>query len=194
MTEPLNTNEPHVRSPVWVSSLLRVLVVLAMVAISVAIFLYRDQLARLAAFGYPGIFLVCLLGNATIILPAPYLLVVFAMGKAFSPPLVALAAGTGAAFGELTGYAAGYGGRAVIPKGKTYERLKVWMQRRGAITIFLLAVTINPFADVGGIIAGTMRYPVRRYLFYSWLGKMVKMLVVAYAGAQSLTWIEHLIK
>jgi membrane protein YqaA with SNARE-associated domain len=177
-----------------VNQVLRILVVVAMVGISVAIFLFRDQMASLAALGYPGVFLVSLLGNATIILPAPYLLIVFAMGSSLSPPLVALAAATGAALGEMTGYAAGYGGRAVIPAGRTYERLKGWMERRGGITVFLLAAITNPFADVGGIIAGTLRYPVRSYLFYSWLGKMVKMLVIAYAGARSLTWIEQLIE
>jgi uncharacterized membrane protein YdjX (TVP38/TMEM64 family) len=31
------------------------------------------------------------------------------------------------------------------------------------------------------------------YLLYSWLGKLVKMLVVAYAGAESLTLVEKLL-
>jgi membrane protein DedA with SNARE-associated domain len=177
-----------------VATALRIVVILAMAAISVAIFLFRDQFERLTALGYPGVFLVSLLGNATIILPAPYLLIVFAMGKVLSPLLVALAAATGAMLGELVGYAAGYGGRVVIPQGPTYERLKAWMQRRGGITVFLLAAIPNPFADVGGIIAGTLHYPLPRYMVYNWLGKLVKMLLVVFAGVLSLTWIEQWIK
>ena len=67
------------------------------VAITLAIFLFRDRLAHFAAYGYPGVFLVSLLGNATVILPAPSLAAVFAMGAVLNPVLVGLVAGVGEA-------------------------------------------------------------------------------------------------
>jgi membrane protein DedA with SNARE-associated domain len=67
-----------------------------------------------AAYGYPGIFLIMLMANATVFLPAPGVAVVFAMGSVFNPLGVALAAGTGGAIGELTGYLAGFSGQAVV--------------------------------------------------------------------------------
>jgi len=162
--------------------------------ISVTIYALRDRFADYGALGYPGIFLVSLLGNATIILPAPSLALVFAMGSALPPILVGLSAGVGEALGELTGYAAGFGGRSVIENLDLYERLAAWMQRAGGITIFVLSVFPNPFFDLAGIAAGTLRYPLWRFLLACWLGKTIKTVLVAWAGAQSITLIESLFR
>lgn len=181
-------------SSFWTGKLFRFLVIFLVLAISVLIFSFRDRFAELAAIGYPGIFLVSLLGNATIILPAPSLALVFAMGSALPPLLVGLAAGVGEALGELTGYAAGFGGRAVIQDQKVYDRLEDWMQRRGGITVFVLSVFPNPFFDLAGIAAGTLRYPLWRFLLVCWLGKTIKTTVVAWAGSQSITLVEQLLR
>ena len=174
----------------WTSRLFRFLVIAIVVGISVSIFVFRDRFAELAAIGYPGIFVVSLLGNATVILPAPSLALVFAMGSVLPPVLVGLVAGVGEALGELTGYAAGFGGRAVIENQKTYERLVAWMRRAGGATVFVLSVIPNPFFDLAGIAAGTLGYPVWRFLLFCWLGKTIKTILVAWAGAQSFRIIE----
>jgi len=191
-----DTQAPEARptnSSFWTSTPFRVLVILAVLGISVAIFALRDQLAQLAAFGYVGVFLVSLLGNATIILPAPSLALVFAMGSVLNPLLVGLVAGVGEALGELTGYAAGFAGRAVIEDHQMYQRLVGWMERRGGITVFVLSAIPNPFFDLAGIAAGTLRYPVWRFLLFCWLGKTLKTTLVALAGAYSVTLIEQYI-
>jgi membrane protein YqaA with SNARE-associated domain len=181
-------------SSFWTGKLFRFLVVLLVLGISVAIFALREHFASLAAVGYSGIFLVSLLSSATIILPAPSLALVFAMGSALPWLPVGLAAGAGEALGELTGYAAGVGGRAVIEDRKAYERLKAWMEQRGDITIFVLSVIPNPFFDLAGIAAGTLRYPLWRFLLACWLGKTIKTTVVAWAGSQSITLVEQLLR
>jgi len=181
------------RQPFWKTGLFRALLVVLVIGLSVAIFLFRDQFVRLASVGYGGIFIVSLLGNATIVLPAPSLALVFAMGSALPPVLVGLAAGAGEALGELTGYAAGYGGRAVIENQATYEKLVGWMRRRGGITILALSIFPNPFFDIAGIAAGTLRYPIWRFLLFCWFGKTIKTILVAYAGAYSLNIIQPLL-
>ena len=186
---PLAPAQPQ-ESSFWTGKPFRVLIVLFVLGLSAAIFLFRDRFADLAVVGYPGIFLVSLLGNATIILPAPSLVLVFAMGSALPPLLVGLTAGVGEALGELTGYAAGFGGRAVIENKKTYERLAAWMQRGGGLAVFILSVVPNPFFDLAGIAAGTLRYPLWRFLLFCWLGKTIKTILVAWAGAQSLNVIK----
>jgi membrane protein YqaA with SNARE-associated domain len=190
---PPPTSRPK-PSSFWTGKLFRILVVFLVLGISVAIFGFRHRFAELAAIGYSGIFLVSLLGNATIILPAPSLALVFAMGSALPPTLVGLAAGAGEALGELTGYAAGFGGQAVVEDQKTYERLKVWMQQRGGITIFVLSAIPNPFFDIAGIAAGTLGYPLWRFWLFCWLGKTIKTTAVAWAGAQSLTFIQQFVR
>ena len=175
----------------WKGKLLRLLIVLLALGISGAIFAFRDRFAQWAAVGYSGIFVVSLLGNATIILPAPSLALVFAMGGALTPVWVGLVAGVGEALGELTGYVAGFGGRAVIENQRGYERLKAWMERRGGITIFVLSAIPNPFFDLAGIVAGTLGYSPWRFLLFCWLGKTIKTTAVAFAGSLSISFIEQ---
>jgi membrane protein YqaA with SNARE-associated domain len=181
-------------SSFWTGKVFRLLVIGLVLLISVAIYSFRNQFAELAALGYAGIFLVSLLGNATIILPAPSLALVFAMGTALPPLLVGLTAGMGEALGELTGYAAGFAGRAVVEDSKTYQRLVAWMQRRGGITVFVLSLIPNPFFDLAGIAAGTLRYPIWRFLLACWSGKTIKTTIVAWAGSQSLVLVEQLLR
>jgi membrane protein YqaA with SNARE-associated domain len=173
-------------------ALARILALTLVIAISVYTFSIRDQAEELARYGYPGIFLLSILANATVLLPAPGVLFVFAMGAIFHPAGVALAAGAGAALGELSGYLAGFSGQAVIERVEIYERLRDWMQshpRLISITILVLAFIPNPLFDLGGITAGTLRMPVKRFLFWCWIGKTLKMLLFAYAGASSVNWL-----
>ena len=52
-------------------TLLRILSLLAVVALSVYIFSIREKAEELAIYGYPGIFLLSFLAYATVLLPAP---------------------------------------------------------------------------------------------------------------------------
>ena len=122
----------------------------------------------------------------TVLLPAPGIAVVFAMGGVFNPIGVGLAAGAGGALGELSGYLAGFSGQAVIERADIYDRMVQWMQRNGDWTILLLAAMPNPFFDITGIAAGALKMPVWRFLFWCWLGVTTKMTIFAYLGSASL--------
>jgi uncharacterized membrane protein YdjX (TVP38/TMEM64 family) len=169
----------------------RLLALGAVIAISVYVFSLGDRAQELAQYGYPGIFLLSILSNATVLLPAPGILFVFAMGAVFNPIGVALAAGAGAAIGELSGYLAGFGGQAVVERAGAYNRLRAWMEshpRWSYLAVLGLAFVPNPLFDLAGVAAGTMRMPVTRFLFWCWIGKTFKMLLFAYLGSQALTW------
>jgi len=177
-------------------SIYRLAALLAVIAISLAIFFLPEEQAKaLENFGYSGIFLLSLISNATILLPAPGLLVVFSMGARFPPVAVALAAGSGAAIGELSGYLAGYGGQTVISNNSMYQRMVAWMKKNGSLTVLVLAFLPNPFFDLTGIAAGALKMPVRQFLLWCWFGKLGKMLIVALAGAGLFTipWVTQLI-
>lgn len=163
--------------------LVSVAAVLAAVGISVGIVLLRDHIKEFAIYGYPGVFLVSLIGNATLILPAPSYAVVFAVGGALNPVAVGIVAGLGAALGELTGYLAGVGGRAVVEDRALYHRLENRMRSKGGlIVIFLLALVPNPAFDIGGIVAGTLRMPVWQFVLAAWAGKSIRFMLVAFGG------------
>ena len=172
--------------------LARLLILILVVALSFFIFSIRDQAEELAKYGYPGIFLLSILSNATVLLPAPGVLFVFFMGAVFNPLGVAVAAGAGSAIGELSGYLAGFSGQAVIERVDFFERLSRWMEnnrRLSYLAILLLAFVPNPLFDLAGISAGTLKMPVSRFLFFCWIGKTFKMLLFAYGGASSLGWL-----
>jgi len=171
----------------------RVLALLLAVLITVAIVIYRERIKAWAVYGYPGIFLVSLLSNATVVFPVPGLAFTFAMGGVLHPLLVGLVAGVGEALGELTGYLAGYGGRVIIEKRQTYERLESWMRRYGAATIFTLSAIPNPMFDLAGMAAGALRFPLWRFLLVCWMGKTIKTILFALAGAYSIPFLERLL-
>jgi uncharacterized membrane protein YdjX (TVP38/TMEM64 family) len=166
--------------------LARIMALFVVIALSVFVFSIRDQAEDLAVYGYPGIFVLSFLAYATVLLPAPGVAVVFTMGSIFDPVGVALAAGTGAALGELSGYLAGFSGQAVVERADMYERLTRWMKKNGSLTIFLLAAIPNPFFDLAGVAAGSLKMPVVRFFIFCWMGEVVKMAIFAFAGASTL--------
>jgi uncharacterized membrane protein YdjX (TVP38/TMEM64 family) len=178
-------------TPTWRLQLARVVALLFVVGLTVLIYIYRDQAQALAQFGYVGIFIFSILANATLVLPAPQLIVIAAMGQIFWPVGVGIAAGLGATLGELSGYLAGFSGQAVIENRKLYDQLEGWMKRYGSIVIAVLGFLPLPFFDLAGIAAGALKMPVLKFLFWCTVGKIPKMILVAYAGAYSIDWITR---
>lgn len=163
-------------------------VVFALV-ITVVIALLANHIEELRALGYLGAFLIMLVGNATVILPVPGLVYVIAMSSTLNPWLLGLAAGPGAALGELTGYLAGYGGVTPLEHTRLYQRFDRWMDRVGPLVIFVLAIIPNPFFDMAGLLAGASHMPWWQFLLAATLGKIVQSTVLAWAGALSIEWI-----
>ena len=156
--------------------------VLAAIGITVGIILLRDHIQEFAVYGYPGIFVISFVGNATLILPAPSFAVVFAVGGALNPLLGGIVAGLGATLGEFTGYLAGVGGRYAIEKRRLYIRIERWMRKGGPLVIFLLALIPNPAFDVGGIVAGALKMPVWQFVLAAWAGKSIRFTLLALSG------------
>jgi uncharacterized membrane protein YdjX (TVP38/TMEM64 family) len=186
--EKKTTDKPSQRSSFW-TNILRILALLVVVAITIYIYSIRDKVEEFATFGYPGIFLVALMANATVFLPAPGVAVVFAMGSIFHPLGVALAAGTGGALGELSGYLAGFSGQAVIENTNVYDRIHPWVVKYGSWAILILSAVPNPFFDIAGVAAGIAKMSLKRFLIACWIGQIIKMSLFAYAGYYSLDWL-----
>ena len=163
--------------------LTRVLALIFVVGITVLLYLNRERVQELEELGYPGIFLVSLLSNATLILPVPGVLFTSAMGAVFNPFWVAIAAGIGASIGELSGYLAGYSGQGIVERTAWHNRVENWMRKYGGITIFVLAFVPNPIFDIAGLTAGILKLPVWKFLFWCLLGKIGKMMLFAYGGS-----------
>jgi len=191
-TQTETYNKP--RSSNFLTNALRILALFLVIAITVYIYNIRDRVGDFAAFGYPGIFVIALLANATILLPAPGLAIIYAMGAIFNPLGVGLAAGTGGAIGELSGYLAGFSGQAVVERMDVYDRVKPWVDKYGGWAIMVLSAIPNPFFDVAGIAAGIAKMPLLTFLAFTWVGQWLKMTAVAVAGHYSIALLADFIK
>jgi membrane protein DedA with SNARE-associated domain len=198
--------------------LLRAGTLLLAMGIIVGIYLVvgKDQIQRFQEYGYFGIFLTSLIGNASIAMPIPSLFFTFMGGGTFNWVIVGLVSGAGEALGESTGYLVGYGGSFIIENRKIYKRMHYFMENHGMLTIFVLSVipnplidlagiaagaskygylTVipNPLIDLAGIAAGASKYGYLKFLVACWAGKTIKTLAFAWAGAHSVTWLLDLV-
>lgn len=155
-------------------------------AISALVVLNKDSFDELGKYGYVGIFFLSILGNATVVIPAPVVLTAFIGGGVLNPLAVGVVTALGATIGELTGYLAGYGGKSFVEKNKRYQQVEGWVHKRGFLTIFILAVIPNPLFDLAGICAGVTHYPVSRFLLATSMGKIIKFVTIALVGAYIL--------
>src|SRR4051794_4251537 len=82
----------------WLRPLLIGLIALAL---NVDIYLLHIDYTRFGAYTYIGVFLITLIGNATTLVPVPYILIVACIaGQTDNLPLVILAGALGSVLGE----------------------------------------------------------------------------------------------
>ena len=138
--------------------------------------------------GFVGIFILMLVTSMTILFPLPGWAVLVA-----APGIMGLSGGgifwlavvatTGATLGEATAYLAGYWGRVMIPEKhrKNYEKIQRLMRNYGSKGIFIVAMMPFPF-DLVGIASGALRFPLWKFLVYSWPGRMIRTIVLVHLG------------
>jgi len=183
-------DETRRKEPVG-KKIIPILILLLVIAITVGIFYfyrqYPGRIEELRHYGYLGAFLISLIFNATVILPAGNILVISTLGAILpSATVVGLAGGAGAAVGEITGYMVGYSGRGVAQKSRMYNQVEGWIRRWGAITIFIFSLL--PFIfDFAAIAAGVLRFPFWKFFLLCWLGRTIAYIIVAIIGAWS--WV-----
>jgi membrane protein YqaA with SNARE-associated domain len=159
------------------------LALLLVIAITFIIFLNRDRVSELENLGYLGTFLISLISNASIVLPMPSLLLLFALGAALNPILVGVVGGAGGAIGELSGYMAGHSGRGIARNDKWFTRAERWMRRWGTLTVLVFSLLpILPF-DAAGVAAGVVHFSIRKFLVACFLGKTLLYIAMALFGA-----------
>ncbi|NMD26788.1 MAG: VTT domain-containing protein [Chloroflexi bacterium] len=186
----MQTSSPAKKDLSQTQIIWRVILLIALLAVTVTLFIFRDQVQRLQAFGYPGIFLFSLLSNATILFPLPGVVFTSAMGAVFNPFWVALAAGLGAALGEFSGYLAGVSGQILLENKANYEKVLGWMRKYGLWTILVLAFIPNPLFDIAGFAAASLKISAWKFLLLCALGKIAKMLLFAYLGAGLFSFLS----
>lgn len=163
---------------------------LLVIAITVVLLIYRDFVAELGNWGYLGAFLIGLVGNATVFLPVPSLLLLFALGATFNPVLIGLTGAAGGTLGEMSGYILGFGGHAFIRNNRLYLRAERWTKRWGSAAVFIFALAPVLPIDVAGIAAGALRFPVWKFLLACFSGKALLYIGLTLATAWGWRFVE----
>jgi len=163
--------------------ILSIISLILIVFFSILLFFTRSYLKDFDKLGYPGIFIISVLGNATVVFPMPTFMVAFFGGSLYNPALVAFISSIGAGLGELTGYFAGLSGKEIFyTKSRLIFKYEKYIRKFGPIGIIFLAAVPNPAFDLAGIISGLLKIPVWIFLGSTIVGKLIKFLTIAYLG------------
>jgi membrane protein YqaA with SNARE-associated domain len=168
-----------------VTTALIIVIVLAVVILFAALAIFIPKIPENVwqNIGYPGIFLLSFIGAGSVIIPIPYTVILLAIAPAFNPLLLAIAAGLGAAGGELVGYGLGYAGRHVVGK-KRRRQLDAMLsifERFGPPAVFIFALTPLP-DDLLFVPLGLMHYSLWKAFAACVAGKFTMSFIIAYVG------------
>lgn len=163
-----------------------ILFVVSLILVGVA-FYFQSYLSQFQSLGLLGIFLINLFSSATLFLPAPGFLSVFAGGSIYHPLLVALVASLGSAVGDMVGYLIGYSGRKIAHKKLSK---KIWFKvtsnifhKWGGVGLFFFSLVPNPLFDSMGIVAGIFMYSPVKFLLIVFLGRLIRFIIIAQFGS-----------
>jgi membrane protein YqaA with SNARE-associated domain len=173
-----------------------VVVIVLITLVSFWLALNPQWVMGFGTWGYVGAFVISLIASATIILPAPGIAVIIAMGTALDPVMLGIVAGIGSAFGELSGYLAGASGRALIPNSRRaqFEQLHRLTDRYGALLLFGLSAIPFPLFDFAGIIAGMLKIRIVTFVATVAAGKSIKYIIIIMLGTGPLLYLQELFR
>ncbi len=172
----------------------RLLPALAMAAVFIlalwAMLTFMDTLSGLGNWSYLGVFIAEGGNAATFIIPTPAAAYTLTVGVFLNPFFVGLLGGIGATLGELTGYYVGRKGARVMEEGRLLGRFKSVMARWTGLALFAFSVLPLPL-DMAGLWAGSVRYPVWRFLACIAPGKVIRVTATAAAGYYGMSWLMN---
>lgn len=146
-------------------------------------FIFRNKLHHLKKYGILGIFLMTLIGNSSIFSPIGPIASVFG-GRVYPPWFVGIVAATGSVLGEIITYnIGGIAEETNIEDKKWYNTVNQFMEKNGFPTIVLVTSIPNPFINFSAVVAGSIGYPLWKFLMASWLGNWIQFTICAALGS-----------
>lgn len=168
-----------------------VAVLLAIAALTVAVFVWRDQLSEFALIGYPAVFVACFLLNSGVFGISPSGVVAVEASFIFNPFITAIVAGLGAGAGEITSYFAGKTSCELLDTTKVDAILDKPPVVIAAIT-FVASFISGNLSDAIGVVVGRNGKALIPYMIGATLAKVVKMLILVVLAHYGAEFLENL--
>jgi len=159
--------------------------IVALIALNIALYLAPIDYRALTTFAYAGAFFVCLVANAVVAIPIPYIPVIAHIGAtAESPALVIALAALGSVLGESVAFVVGRAEQGLVSEHPLYKRLHRLAERKwlAGLVLFGLAVPLNPLFDVAGVAAGAMGMRYHVFFVAVFTARVVRMALIVWLG------------
>ena len=166
-------------------SLIQSIIGLAVVLIvMLAAFIFKEQIEKYAMTGYIGVLVACFAATATILLPAPGILVVIQYAQFLNPIVVVILGAIGTSLGEMIGYLLGFSGNQIV-NINTEKKFFVWLKNKPLLAVFLFSLIPLPVFDIVGVCAGISKVHPVKFWIACFIGKLIKItgyvVIVKYA-------------
>lgn len=137
-----------------------------------AVILYQTFLVghQLQETGLIGIFLTSMFSHLTVVGRGLVVPAFASMITSFNPVLLGIAAGFGAAIGEVTTYYWGLGIQEAFRENEQNHTVSKWVEKYGWLAILIVAASPLPDTPIA-LLAGTARFPFKKFLIVQVIGK-----------------------
>ena len=157
--------------------------------IATGLVLWTTGTFNIETAGYASIWLLSFIAASLIFLPVSALAAVcVAVAVDLNPFVVAVVAASAESIGELTGYLAGMGGKSFFEHKRFYLRFKNLFEKYSFLCLLIGSAIPNPLFDGLGVAAGSILYPVRKFLLLVFIGKTLKFTWVGLSCYYGATW------
>ncbi len=120
-------------------------------------------------FGYLGVFVFNLFGPGTLLIPS--------LSGHMNVYSLALATSLGMAFNDSVSWLIGRSGGKIIPYSKKFAKVQGFIERFGLFGLLFLSFLPLPY-DFIGLIAGYLKLPYKKFLFPTFVGRFVRMMLL----------------
>lgn len=171
-----------------------ILFILSTVLLLLPVF-FRVQYQELTALGLIGLFLINFIGSSTVFLPTPALISVAVSAATSHPILVAFIAAVASSLGEGVAFLFGYSSHRFInfKRHPILHKLTDLIFKSGkGVLIPIIAFIPNPIFDGIGILAGVTHYPIKWFLFLTFIGRFARYILIAYFGLSLFEYFVNL--
>ncbi|GFP24737.1 YqaA family protein [Candidatus Hakubella thermalkaliphila] len=190
--EDIEMQRVRLLNSVWIRAGTLIFIFLAVaILISLGMAKLVPYIEGLEKYGYFGIFLISFVAASPVIPPAPLMAIAVVIATAAvatwaNPILVVIIFAFGNALGEGVGYGVSrFGVKITHISIPLVQKTEDWIKRYGGWVIaFLACFPVIIFFDIVGIVAGTLRYPFPSFLFFCFLGGLIRFSLLILLGAE----------